>query len=125
MEKDGRRLNANEAMAEFVKDELKLVTPGGDPDQQAEIFIKAIKLGTDDPLVKQAFARACSMKKINYNNMLAVLSNVNAYEDMIAYTLKNTYRKWIAFHHSFAVDYPKANMLTLIHAFVNRWKGII
>ena len=123
MDTEGRKPNANEAMAEFVKDELQLVTPGGDPLQQAVIFLNAIKMDSSNEIVKQAFAASCNMKKINYNNMLAILSKVNSYEDMITYTLKKTFRQWIAFHHSFAVQYPHANMLTLITAFANRWKG--
>ena len=122
LKSDGTKMNANEAMAELVKNELKLITPGGNPDVQAKIFMDAIKMTRCDEIVRQAFAVSCNLKKINYNNMLATLSQINAHEDYVRKTLTNAFRNWILRYRGFENEYPHANMLTLINAFATRWR---
>ena len=119
---DGKKMNANEAMAELVKNELSLITPGGDPETQAKIFMEAIKMTRCDDIVRKAFVVSCKMGKINYNNMLATLSQINAHEDYVRKTLTNAFRNWILRYRGFEDEYPHANMLTLINAFATRWR---
>ena len=74
-------------------------------------------------LVAQSFVVACDIKRINYENVILELHNMNPNikEDIIKASLKEEFKKWLKNYPKLAEKCPRISLTSLLKVFAKRF----
>ena len=73
-------------------------------------------------LVEQSFIVACDIKKINYENVILELHNMNPdiNEDIIKASLQEEFKRWLKKYPELAAKCPKISLISLLKVFAKK-----
>jgi len=89
--------------------------------EQVESFMTEINM-QPAKLVVQSFVVACDIKKINYENIILELHNMNPNikEEIIKASLKEEFKNWLKKYPKLAEKCPKISLMSVLKVFAKR-----
>lgn len=94
-------------------------------EEQLESFLNEIGMPTDSKLISQSFIIACDIKKINYENVILELHNMNPNmkENSIKASLQEIFKNWLnSKYPKLAEKCPKISLMSMLRVFAKRFR---
>jgi len=114
-----------EAILEVIGSALDKLDKSKPVSEQVEDFMAEIGIPSTSAtwLVKQSFEVACDIKKINYENVILELHNLNPNikEEIIKASLKENFKKWLEKYPQVAEKCSKISLMSLLKVFAKRF----
>lgn len=111
------------ALLEFFSPLFDKLDKSKPVEEQISNFMAEIGMPANSKLLEQAFVIACTIKKINYENIILALHalNPNIKENIIKVSLKEAFKNWLKQYPILAENNPRLSLTSVLKVFAKKF----